>query len=203
MTVGVFLGANNPGLADDSTANPDQVIILDPVTQGTKTVVWSVPPNTSPASWVDFVSYEDASNEYLYPGAALIVRRFSEDGLDFTSSGEVKTGKTQVDLFLGDNLVTFPYAVGNTFDGSEIATQLQTDESPSPDEVILLAEDQGSTTFVSSDTDLGPGVSLQMVEFVNYTEEGTRIIVEGSGLLIRRTGGADGVITFPAQEIAP
>jgi hypothetical protein len=201
MTVGAFLGANAPGLATDA-GTPDEVIILDPVTQITQTVVWSVPPSTSPAGWVDFVSYNDASNVYLYPGTALTIRRFGASSLSFASNGDVKTGKTQVDVLLGDNLVAFPYAVGNTFNGSSIAAQLQSDLSANPDEVIELASSQVSTTFVASDTDSGPGVTLQMVEFVNYTEEGARVIGEGTGLVIRRPGGSSNTITFPAQVIA-
>jgi hypothetical protein len=200
MTVGVFLGANAPGLATDA-GTPDEVIILDPVTQGTQTVIRSVPPNTSPAGWVDNVSYADASGVYLYPGTGLTIRRFGVSDLSFTSSGDVKTGKTQVDVLLGDNLVAFPYAVGNTFNGSNIAAQLGTDVSAFPDEVIQLGTNQGTTTFVSSDTDPGAGVTLQMVESVNYTEEGTRVIGEGTGLVIRRPGGSGGIITFPAQVI--
>jgi len=201
VTVGDFLGDNLPGLGDDS-GQPDEVVLLDPVTQVGKTIVYSVPPNTSPADWVDFVSYESASGDYIFPGTAIVIRNYGAPK-SFVSTGSVKTGATQVDVFPGDNLIAFPYAVGNTFNASNIALQIVDDTNPVPDEVIALSAEQVGTTYVASNTaPSGPPVN-EMVDFVTYNPEGLTVILEGSGLVFRRSAEVDGsTLTFPAQVIA-
>ncbi|WP_193213740.1 hypothetical protein [Luteolibacter marinus] len=193
-TIQDFLGANAPGLADDS-GTPDEVIIVDPVTQAAKTVVYTLTNGpVEPATWVDFVTYEDESDYPLFPGTGVIIRNYSAGEKTFTSVGDVKTGKTQVDVLLGDNFIAPPYAVGNSFNQMDLATQLL-DQS---DEVITLNAAQAATTYYSYDD----GSTTEMVDFVTYEPKGTVEIKEGTGMIVRRPAGSPSTITFPAQVIA-
>jgi hypothetical protein len=194
-TIQDFLGENNPGLATDA-GTPDEVILLDPTTQTGRTFVYTLTngPVTDPATWVDFVSYDDVAGEPLYPGTAITIRNFGAGSKTFTSSGSVKTGKTQVDLLPGDNLVAPPYAVGNNFTGMNLATQLL-DQS---DEIIVLSASQVGTTYIS----YNDGMTTQIVDFVNYAPQGTVVTTEGTGFILRRPTASPAIITFPAQVIA-
>lgn len=194
-TVQDFLGDNKPGLADDS-GTPDEVVIVDPLTQGARSIVWTLSNGpVDPSTWVDFVSYEDAAGVPLTPGTAVILRNYSATAKTFTSDGAVKTGKTRVDLYPGDNFIAPTYAVGNTFSAMDLANQL-IDQS---DEVISLSAEQAATSYVS----YNDGASVQMVDFVTYDPAGSLVIPEGTGLIFRRPTATPGVITFPAQVVAP
>lgn len=194
-TIQDFLGDNAPGLATDS-GTPDEVIVFDPVTQSGKTLVYTLTNGpVDPETWVDFVTYDDAADLPLYPGTAIIIRTFGATPKTFVSSGGVKTGKTQVDILPGDNLVAPTYAVGNTFAGMNLATQLE-DQS---DEVITLDAAQTGTTYVSYDD----GVTIEMVDFVTFDPQGALVIPEGTGFIVRRPTGTPATITFPAQVITP
>ena len=164
--------------------------------QSAKTIVYTLTNGpVDPATWVDFVSYADESTFPLYPGTAVIIRNYGATAKSFTSSGAVKTGKTQVDVLPGDNLIAPPYAVGNSFNGMNLAPQLL-DQS---DEVITLSPSQAATTYYSYN-DLS---TIQMVDFVTYDPMGTLVITEGTGFFVRRPTAGSSTVTFAAQVVTP
>jgi hypothetical protein len=194
-TIQDFLGANAPGLATDATT-PDEVIVFDPVTQSGRTIVYTLANGpVAPETWVDFVTYDDVADLPLYPGTAVVIRNYSTGPKTFVSAGEVKIGKTQVDILPGDNFISPTFAVGNTFAGMNLAPQL-IDQS---DEVITLDAAQTGTTYVS----YNDGVSIDMVDFVTFDPQGSLVIPEGTGFIVRRPTASPATITFPSQVVAP
>jgi hypothetical protein len=182
-TVLDLLGENAPGLVAG-----DEVQLFDAFNQSGATIIWDG------VQWSDFVTEFSANDAIVYPGTALKIVRRSEDGGSFVLSGTVKTTKTQIDIFPGDNWIGQVNATGGTFGTMELATSILT-----TDFVDWLAPDEGegqsATTFISDGSDL--------IDFVTEFSGADFEIKEGTGFFIRRdTEEDESTITIPAQVIS-
>ena len=179
---GVFGAENSANLGAS-----DFIEILDPITQATTVVVYA-------DGWFDLASEAPAEDYIIYPGTAVRVIVQGEDPLTLVTTGEVKTTKTQVDLFEGETWVAQPFAAGGSFGALELAAKV--DET---DEVILYSEDggggQGAETFVSS--------GGTMFNLNSEAEAEDIVVPDSSGMVIKRPAAGASTITFPAQPIGP
>jgi hypothetical protein len=180
-TVKDLLGDNAAGLDE-----ADEVLLLDPVEQTISTLVYF-------DGWFNFVTEEPADGEIIYPGGGIVVVRKGPTSLSLVQTGEVKTTPTQVDVYPGVNWLAQPNPTGGTFASMQFATQIL--ES---DFLQVVNPDAGSgqsiDSFVAFD-----GV---MFDFVTEEDASTKVLDAGSGyLIVRSSGGAQSVITIPAQVV--
>ena len=210
-TIRDFLGANDPGFTKetDGSVPGDQVIFLDPTTQASTTYVYVddpayLTPGEDPG-WTDFGTFLNGDDVKIYPGTGCTFRIFSSaTDKTFVAEGTVKTGKTQVDVFPGDNFIAPTLAVGATFGTLNVASIMFSDDSdpnttPVEDQVITLQPDQVAVPYV---VDALAVPSPLFVRFSDFSD-GTGVLVpEGTGFIFRRVENSESVLTFPAQVIA-
>lgn len=204
-TLKSFLGNNTPGFATyNGVDDSDEVQIFDPISQGTVPYAYISgadlgDPNYPDGAWWDLGNSAIANDVPIVPGSAVRIKRIGS-ALTFTSSGAVKTTKTQVDLFTNYNWVGTPLATGGTLDGMTFNTQLiQYDGvSENYDELTFLDASQSSRPFAAID-----GTPPTMYDLGNSVEAGTEPFAEGTGVIIRRIGNPSGVITIPGTVVTP
>jgi hypothetical protein len=205
-TVKSFLGSNAPGLNpfDGGTTTADEVQLLDPATGGVTSVVYlPFALSGSPDQWFDFVGGVNADDYVIEPGVAVRVIRYGPTAATFTMSGEVKTTKTQIDIFDSENWVGQPLAVGGSLGFMNFENQLiQFDGGTTLNDLLnVLDPGQGTTTYVAMDESIGGPF---MLDFVGGVNANTTVIPETSGyVIIRDSSQAPSTITIPAQVVAP
>ncbi len=181
-TIQNLLGNNAPGLVSG-----DEVQTLDPSSQAGTTIVWDG------AQWVNFVTENPAGTDIVYPGTAVKIIRRATAGGSFTVTGSVKTTKTQVDIFPGDNWLGQVNPTGGTLGSMSFAPQIL-----GTDFLDLIrydtGEGQSGDTYVKSGAD--------MVNFVTENVANDEPISAGYGYYIRRETGGGSTITIPAQVIS-
>lgn len=205
-----FLGANLPGLTKetDGSVPGDQVIYLDPTTQVATTYVYVddpafLTPGEDPG-WTNFDTFLNSDDDKIFPGTGLTFRVFSgATAKTFAASGTVKTGKTQVDIFPGDNFIAPTLAVGASFATLGVQSVMFPDDSdsnttPIEDTLITLAGDQVATPYVV-DALADPQI---LVFFEDFTDASNVVVPEGSAFIFRRGENSESVLTFPAQVIS-
>ena len=214
-TVASYLGANLPGLGA-----ADEVQILDGASQVVSSVSWFTVADGAPSDgWYDS-NANDKGNTVIYPGSAVKIRRRAASNTSFVQTGYVKTTKTEVDLFTGDNWVTPVLAVGaklggtNAIPGEATAAgsiELDTgnvltgvkrgagDGSLGEDNVIFINSNQTTSTFFAADP-VAVGTTGWFDS--NATSFNGFTVSEYAGFIVRRTA-APGVWTAPKQSIAP
>jgi hypothetical protein len=202
-----FMGANAAGLAalDGVNQKPDEVQFLNPVNQQAKIAVYVTAAGGAPADgWFDFVTQDSLDNEYIYPGTAVKVRRYSATGSSFVSVGYVKTNDTEVDIYPQTNWIQPQRAVGATFTQLNVPTSFNTEDgndatNPPADQLQVLRANQATDVFVALDQSIGGGV----VNFVTQEPAGNEVIPEGSGFVLKRAANAPASIwVVPGQPVA-
>jgi hypothetical protein len=203
VTLHSFLGNNNPGLIDFNGEDPsDDVQILDPSTQAAKSYVWVTPANSETPNgiWFDVAESVEANSVIIEPGAAVKINRVGATPLTFTSSGSVKTTDTQVDIFTDFNWVGTQSAAGSTLNGMNLQSQLNLfdGESPNYDELQIVRPSQVTEPFAA----VNDG-GLTMFDLTNSVSAATEPFVEGTGVVIVRTGNPASTITIPGSVVNP
>ena len=181
-TVQDVFGNNSPGLGA-----ADEIQILNPVNQAASVVIYA-------GGWFDQVTEDPAGGTIIYPGTAVKVIHRANTTLSVVSSGEVKTTKTQVDLFANDNWLGQPNPTGGTFGTMQLGSQVL-----GTDFVNLIGPDAGIGQPTTSFASVG-GILYNIVTEDNATSQP---VSQGTGCLITRPVGGDSTITIPAQVIAP
>lgn len=184
-TISNVFGDNEAGLLPFSEGAYDEIQMLSPETQQISVIVYA-------DGWFDLGTESAAENFIIYPGTSVRVVRRGTSPLSLVTTGEVKTTKTQVDLFSSDNWFGLPNATGNTFGEMSFGSQIL--ES---DTIIVVGSDAGSgqsavayVSFEGEMFDLGseaPADNLQL--------DG------GTGFILRRPVGGASIIELPAQVI--
>jgi hypothetical protein len=204
-TVSSVFGNNAPGLAPFDGVSPsfDNIQILDPITQASKTIVYVT--GVAPDGWYDFVSSSPAENEIIYPGTAARVVRMGTTPLSLVSSGEVKTTKTQVDVYPNENWLGQSLAAGSTLGAMNFKDQIiKFDGVAANDFIELTRPDPGSGQPADLFVALIPAFGDVMANFVTTADATNEPIPEGTGYNLKRDGaGSPSVITIPAQVVAP
>lgn len=182
-TIQSLLGSNSLGLGAS-----DEVQLLDASTtpQMISTIVYA-------GGWFNFVTEEPAENYIIYPGTSVQIVRRGATPLSLVQSGEVKTTKTQVDVYAGDNWLGQTLATGGTLGGMQFATQIA-----STDFLQIVRPDTGAGQSIDNYVASG-GV---MYNFVTEEDATSEPIAEGAGYLISRSSGPATVVTIPAQVIS-
>jgi hypothetical protein len=182
-TIASVFGATNSA----NLGAADFIEILDPLSQSTTTVVYA-------GGWFDLATEAPADGYIIYPGTAVRTIVNGASPLSLVTSGEVKTTKTQVDLFEGEAWVGQTFASGGTFGAMTLAPQiLETDE------VLLYGVDggagQGADSFVAS--------GGAMFNLSTEAESDNVLVPDSSGMVVKRPVGTASTITIPAQTVAP
>jgi hypothetical protein len=201
-TVHDFLGDNTPGFTalTDVITEGDQVIVVDPSTQIAQTIIYVETSAGVPAGWYDFVSFDEVSNQPIFPGSAVTARIFGTDSIAFTSVGHVKLGKTEVDIFVGDNFIAPSLATGTTLGGLDLVGQIREELGGGEGDLInLLSPAQAVTPYVVADGGAGVGI----FDFVTFDPGESVPVAGGAGFVLRRNAAPEGTITVPAQFVAP
>lgn len=178
-TINQFLGENTIGL----TGN-DSVLVLDPAAQAVSFIIYTA------GEWQNFVTEVNEDDRPILPGTSIVIRRFGVSGLSLVSSGEVKTTKTEVDIFPQDNWLGQPLATGGTLGSMNFKSEILPSDS-----LRILAPDQVSSFYVS--------VGNEMQNFVTEANADNVPIAQGAGYVISRPSGPGSAIVIPAQVVAP
>jgi hypothetical protein len=202
-TLKTFLGNNSPGLVTfNGVDNSDEVQVWDPVGQGAVPFAYIsgadlADPEHPDGAWWDLGNSAIANDYPILPGSAVRFKRIG-GALTFTSSGTVKTTKTQVDIYTNYNWVGTPLAAGGTLDGMTLNTQLNQFDGVSEnfDELSFLDASQQARPFAAVD-----GAPPTMYDLGNSVEGGSESFPEGSGVIIRRIGNPAGIITIPGTVV--
>lgn len=203
-----FLGANAAGFSAVDGVNPDppdEVQILDPITQSTVSAVWVT--GVAPDGWYDSVTQLDISNTPLYPGTALKVRRYGATGVNFTTVGHVKLTKTEVDIFPADNWLAPTKSVGDVMGNLNLLNTLNQEDfdpmtSPEADILSIIRADQSTDIYASISPLIIPPDG-QLANLVTQADATTELIKEGTGVIINRPSLTAGIWVVPAQVVAP
>lgn len=205
-TLQTFLGENTPGIAPFNGTTGDEVQILTPA-QSIISIVY-VPAAVSGApedDWFNLVTLAPENDRVIEPGSAILVKTSSATDLTFTSSGDVKITKTQVDVFPNLTLIGQVDAVGATLGEMNLATQLiqLTGSNTDFDEFQFLSAGQAITSNVA----LAPGVAgpnASMADLVSTGPSDNLLFPEGTGAILKRNpGNAASVITIPGSTVTP
>ena len=140
--------------------------------------------------WQNFVTEANLDNAAILPGTSIVVRRFGATGLTLVSSGEVKTTKTEVDVYPQDNWLGQSLAGGGTLGSMAFSSQIL-----ATDKLSLLKPNQQTDFFVK----VGP----EMQNFVTEANADNIQIAQGAGYVISRPSGAGSALVIPAQFVGP
>lgn len=201
-TINSLFGANSPGFTDIDgvdTNPPDEIQILNPIDQSARTIVYV--KDVAPDGWYDFVTSTPAGDEIIYPGTSVKIKRYGATPLSLVSSGEVKTTKTQVDIYPNYNWLGQTMATNGTLGSMSFVNQLvKFDGVGANDFLELLSPTQVASQYVA----LIPEFGGFMADFVTTADSSTVPIEGGTGYVIQRAASNPAsVITIPAQVIAP
>jgi hypothetical protein len=201
-----FLGFNSIGLGTFNGADAsDEVQVFNPVTQTAQPFAfvtaddWGDTVNYPNGVWLNLESGEPENNKIIFPGSSVRIKRIAADPLSFVSTGEVKTTKTEVDIYEGVNFLGATIAAGGTLGNSDFASQLfQWDGSSAEyDEIQILALDQSVVPFASID-DGGP-----VMWNISLSDYGTsQEFTGGTGLLLKRVGNPASTIVMSGTTVA-
>ncbi len=204
-TVQSLFGANSLSLQDyNGIANPDYVLILDPVAQAVDSLIYVYTSSGLGLTdgWYDFVTGNPAGSDIITPGTSPEILRNGSTGLTAVVSGTVKTTPSMVDIYPGDNWIAQTLAAGSTLGAMNFANQMiQYDGVRANDYVEVINADQSVTSYASADPSLDSG--LTMFDFVQGTDATGINLASGTGFdFARDHGQAGSVVTFPAQTVS-
>ncbi len=206
-TITTFLGYNSPGLISYNGVDAsDEVQFFNPVAQSVITFVfvtaadWGDLGNYPNGVWLNLSSGIPENNAIIEPGTAVRIKRVGSTALTFSSSGAVKTTKTQVDIYPGFNFVGVPKAALGTLGNLNFASQLNQYDGVSPnyDELQKVAANQTATSFGAIDD--GGAVMWNIGASDYATNEPFQ---EGTGLLLKRVGNPSSTITLQGTVVGP
>ncbi len=204
-TVLSFLGQNTPGLAAFGSPNPDEVQFLNP-DQSLTSVIYATTAGGAPADgWYFTSDFSSADGKVIEPGTGVIIKNNSNSTLTFTSTGEVKTTDTEVDVFPGLTLLAQTAGAGASIDNTGFPTELiQFDGSNSDfDQLQFLAPSQALTSYAA----LAPGVAGPAATMGNLgtgLPAGADAFPEGTGAIIKRDPSKlASPITLQGSVVAP
>lgn len=204
-TIHSFLGNNNPGLIPfDGVNQSDEVQLLNPATQVSVAIGWVTgvdlgDPNYPDGAWLELSQSVIANDFVIEPGTSVLVRRYDDTPKSFTSTGTVKTTKTQVDLFPSYNWIGTQLAAGSTFGGMNFHTSLNPWDGVSEDYDFLQLVRVNQTADGFAAVDDG---GLMMIKTSDSTNADTEPFVEGTGAIIVRTGNPSSTIVIPGTPVS-
>lgn len=189
VTVAEVLGANNSaglqGGEDAGTA--DEVFFVDASTKKTRSVFFESVSKV----WSD-ADYNDAGNFPIEPQQGLLVKRKANTPVSFVRVGHVKTGKTLLAIYAGQNVVAVPRAVGVTLGASNLPLT-PGDDAGVADEVFVYNNGEATSYF-------NDGTGLFDAEY----QPGENVLLkEGTAVVIKRKVNTDTNWSVPAETIAP
>lgn len=197
----VFGATNSAGLLAGATLDDaDQIVLLDPVTQSPKTIIYST--DEFAPGWID-AGQADASQDVIAPGQGVLIKRKGNTNLSIVQVGHVKLGKTVVPVETGENIISIPLATGVTVDNSGLAaTVTKGAELTAADQLVVGTGLNAFTTLFNSTDEFAPG----WID-AGQNPQGTMILKEGTAVLLKNTAPAVGNAaynwSFPAQVVAP
>ena len=200
-TIYSTFGANSLGLNDidgvDSNP-PDEIQILNPLDQSARTIAYVT--GVAPDGWYDIVTLAPADQDIIYPGTSVKIVRYAASDLSLVASGEVKTTKTQVDVYPNYNWLGQPLASNATLGSMNFVSQLNAyDGVEANDFLEILAPNQVASKYVA----LVPEFGCTMAYIVTTSDATNVPVVPVSGYIIQRDASKPAtVITLPAQVIA-
>jgi len=156
-TIKSFLGSNAPGLdpglgLDDA----DEVQVLNPATQGISSYFYALAVDGAPVDgWYDSGG-NDANDTVIVPGTAVMAVRKKPGNTTFASSGEVKTTKTQADIYKGYNwlspmVATDVSLLASNLNTGNTSTGVQQGVDLSVDEVQFIPASQSIAAYFAAD----------------------------------------------------
>jgi hypothetical protein len=136
----------------------------------------------------------------ISPGSCVLVKRIGTSALTFTSSGEVKTNKTEVDIYPGFNYLGTMQAASGTFGNSGLASQLNLWDGIGLDydELQVVLQDQSTVAYAAID-DGGP----IMYSITGDAPAADEVLNGGIGMFLKRTGNPASTITLTGSTVAP
>ncbi|MBP7950866.1 MAG: hypothetical protein KA004_14540 [Verrucomicrobiales bacterium] len=206
QTLGSFLGANSAGIDPGlSLDDADEVQLLDGATQVVAAYFYALAADGAPADgWYD-ASGNASDNEIIPPGNSVLVKRKQAGDKSFIQVGHVKTTKTQIGIWQGDNWVTPMLATGGTLgslnlDTGDLATGVQRGVDLNVDEFQLINTNQSVSAFFAADP-IQAGVTGWYDSGGNPAD--ATLVAENTGAIVRRKVNQTAIWTAPAQVIAP
>jgi uncharacterized protein (TIGR02597 family) len=193
----IFGSGANVVLKGEEAANlADEVQVFNPVTQvGTNYYF-----DTFVGAWVQSGFDTDKGNTVLYPDQGVLVIRRGGPDVSFKVVGSVKTGKTQVTIEKGYNLVTYPYPVESSIGSSGFYNTATPSTSLKGEESANLADE---VQFFNSTSQAG--VNYYFDTFVDgWVQSGFDTSVSnslklpiGSAVLVIRKGSTATSLSLP------
>jgi len=206
-TLATFLGFNNPGLVTSDGSNvSDEVQLFDPVAQSAipfafiTAADWGDLQNYPNGVWFNLSTGEPENDRVIEPGTAVKIKRVGSAPVSFTSTGTVKTTKTQVDIYEGFNFVGATQAASGTLGNINFAPQLNLYDGSNADydELQILDAEQVAVPFAAID-DGGP--VMWNISAGDYAT--SEPFAQGTGLLLKRVGRPNSVITLNGATVTP
>ena len=205
-TLSSFLGANAPGLAPGLDLTADEVAVLDGSTQLSNSYFYSTAALGAPADgWYDG-SGNPSDSVVIEPGYSVLVLKKGAGNSTFTTSGTVKTTKTQIDIYHGDNWVSPGNPVGTTLaalnlDTGSTATGVLEGSDLTTDTFVLTDLTQLSNSYFAADPVATGGYTGWFDGGGNPA--GTVAVGPSTGAVIKRVYSGSAVWTVPAVTVAP
>jgi hypothetical protein len=204
-TLKSFLGANQPGFdpglgLDDA----DEVQILNGSTQAISSYFYALEADGAPVDgWYDSGG-SPADDTIIIPGTSVMAVRKQAGNLTFSSTGEVKTSPTKVNIFVGYNWLAPMRAddvslLGSNLDTGDTLTGVQRGVDLSVDEVQFIPANQSLVSYFAADPNEAP---------TGWYDSGGNpsdsVLMEAnSGIQLVRKFNGTAVWTVPAVTIAP
>jgi len=187
-TVQSFFGENTAGLIPSDGATGDEIQILNPDQSLTPISYFPASVSGDGDDWYNLSTSELANNQIIEPGSAVIVKTNRATSLSFVSTGEVKTTKTQVDVFPGLTLLAQPQAAGGSYNGLGLQSALipvnANADNTDYDEFQILNADQSLTPNAAADPALFG--TATMYNLATSEDSGAVVISGGAGAIIKR-----------------
>lgn len=206
-TFATFLGFDIPGLVTYNGVDAsDEIQVFNPISQSATAYAfvtasdWGDLENYPNGVWLNLVSGEPDNDAIIEPGTSVKVKRVGSTALSFTSTGTVKTTKTQVDIYPGFNFVAATQAASGTFGSVDFAPQLHQWDGTNTDydELQKVYLNQTTVPFAAID-DGGP-----VIWNITLGEYGTsEPFAEGTGVVINRVGHPSSTITLQGSAVTP
>jgi hypothetical protein len=205
ITLDDYLGATNPsGLVEID----DTVEVLDPITQATDTFVWVTTANGVPQNgWYNFVTNVlGGPVTTIFPGSSVrvTIKSARAANIKHVSIGHVKTTKTMIPIYTGDNWLSAMAPIGGTIDSMQLDSGVTStgvvreNGTGNGDFLNVTALNQVTATNVALDPSIGgPG----WFDFVTTSASGTTALVETSGFVVVRRSNQAAIWTAPAPTI--
>jgi len=206
QTLKGLMGANAAGLITGTDLSADEVQILNPATQNVSAYFYATDADLAgtglTAGWYNS-SGDPSDTAVIEPGTSVLVRHKAAGNLSLVQSGTVKTTKTQVDVFVGDNWVAPMLATGTTLGTCNLntgntATGVQQGFDLSVDELQLTNLLQATSAYFAID----PSSGYSGWADASGNPSDSIAIPADQGAVLRRKFASPAIWTAPSQTIA-